>query len=73
MDIAGAKALKERLGLDHAEDAPSVSPDVPVDAPPIYHWTGVSKPPSDGSRADTGDTPATDNTSLFSRLGLSFR
>jgi hypothetical protein len=73
MDIAGAKALKQRLGSNGAEDAPPVTADVPADAPPVYHWTGVSKLPSEASRPDTDDAAVADNASLFSRLGLSFR
>jgi hypothetical protein len=74
MDIAGAKALKERLGLDSARKAPAaaVPAELPAGAPPVYHWTGVSKLPSDQPRAE-GDDAATDSASLFSRLGLSFR
>lgn len=73
MDIAGAKALKQRLGPNGTDDAPANPVDVPADAPPIYHWTGVSKLPS-GSRADEAeDASAADSASLFSRLGLSFR
>ena len=73
MDIAGAKALKQRLGPNGPDDAPRVAADVPADAPPVYHWTGVSKAPSESSRADMDDTSAPDSASLFSRLGLSFR
>lgn len=74
MDIAGAKALKERLGMER-DDAPAGAEraDVPVDAPPVYHWTGVSTLPSEASRAGSTDTAAADSSSLFSRLVLSFR
>ena len=71
MDIAGAKALKERLGLNGTEEAPVGAVDVPEDAPPVYHWTGVSKAPSEAP-ADGGDEPG-NGASLFSRLALSFR
>ena len=71
MDIAGAKALKERLGAKAAEDkAPPVRADVHEDAPPVYHWTGVSQPDSE---ADRDDAPAGRRVSKFLRLGLSFR
>lgn len=74
MDIAGAKALKDRLGSNGADEAPAVVPvDVPADAPPVYHWVGVSKLPSVASPADADDSAAGDSVSLFSRLGLSFR
>lgn len=42
MDIAGAKALKERLGEQGGEDAPAASVDVPEAAPPVYGYLGVS-------------------------------
>jgi hypothetical protein len=71
-DIAGAKALKKRLGLDGADEAPPASK--PADAPPVYHWTGVSKPPADNSAVDADERPAAAaGTALFRRLGLSFR
>lgn len=71
MDIAGAKALKKRLAQNGADEAPAVPVDVPADAPPVYHWVGVGKLPSE-RQADGEDSPV-DNASLFSRLGLSFR
>jgi len=73
MDIAGAKALKNRLGPNGADEAPPVSADVPEDAPPVYHWTGVSNVPARPSSSDVDETSAADNASLFSRLGFSFR
>lgn len=75
MDIAGAKALKDRLGPDGAQEAPAevARVELPADAPPVYHWTGVSKPLSENATADAGDSAASDNASLFSRLGFSFR
>ena len=70
MDIAGAKALKERLGGKAVEeDAPTARPDVHEDAPPVYHWTGVNAP----EKADRDDAPADRSVSKFLRLGLSFR
>lgn len=45
MDIAGAKALKERLGHHGRDDAPAASVDVSEDAPPVYRYLGVSETP----------------------------
>jgi hypothetical protein len=45
MDIAGAKALKERLGPHRPDDASSGLVDVPEDAPPVYHYLGVGDVP----------------------------
>ena len=45
MDIAGAKALKERLGQHGEEEAPAPSVDVSDDAPPVYHYLGVAEEP----------------------------
>jgi hypothetical protein len=72
MDIKGAKALKERLSLNGAKEAPPapVDVDVPEDAPPVFRWVGVSHAaPRDA--ADIG-SPG-EGVSLFRRLGLSFR
>jgi hypothetical protein len=73
MDIAGAKALKERLGPKGTDDAspPGEAADVPVDAPPVYHWTG--KTPSPHRVTDADEHAAGDGTALFRRLGMSFR
>ncbi len=73
MDIAGAKALKRRLGLNGADDAPPVSADVPEDAPPVYHWVGVSNVPARTPASDGDDEPAAGTAAMFRRLGLSFR
>ncbi len=76
MDIAGAKALKKRLGLDGVDEVPPAteSTDVPADAPPVYHWTGVNKPPDQSPAPDADEGSASvAGTSLFRRLGLSFR
>jgi hypothetical protein len=43
MDIAGAKALKERLGHHVEDDAPATSVDVSEDAPPVFRYLGVSE------------------------------
>lgn len=72
MDIAGAKALKERLGPNGTEETPAAPVDVPADAPPVYHWVGIGKLPAERSQGG-GEDAAVDNASLFSRLGLSFR
>ena len=55
MDIAGAKALKRRLGPNGVDDTASVPADVPEDAPPVYHWVGIV--PSEASSADEEDPP----------------
>lgn len=75
MDINGAKALKDRLAQHGAaKPRPAAEPlDVPADAPPVYHWTGVSKAPPQSSPAGTAETIPLRRASLFSRLGLSFR
>lgn len=72
MDVNGAKALKERLGLNGTgEPAPPADVDIPEDAPPVYHWVGV--PRAAGSAPDTLEDDPAANVSLFRRLGLSFR
>jgi hypothetical protein len=73
MDIAGAKALKQRLGPNGTGDTPPDFADIPEDVPPVYHWTGVSKPAPDTSPDVADDDPAASGTSLVRRLGLSFR
>jgi hypothetical protein len=73
MDIAGAKALKERLGAKAAERAASPRVEVHEDAPPVYHWTGVVRQPD--SQADRDDTPADRQVPKFFwlRLGTNSR
>ena len=74
MDIAGAKALKERLGSKAADKASQASVGVREDAPPVYHWTGVPSPPSEASSDEAAVEPGTTGgTSLFRRLLLSLR
>jgi hypothetical protein len=73
MDIAGAKALKDRLGPNHTDDASPVSADVPEDAPPVFHWVGVSNVPARTPSVDADDEPTAGAMSLFRRLGLSSR
>jgi hypothetical protein len=46
MDIAGAKALRKRLGPNVTDQTPSASVDVPEDAPPVYKWVGVTRLPA---------------------------
>jgi hypothetical protein len=75
MDIAGAKALKQRLGLNGVDDTTpgaEVAVDIPADAPPVYHWTGVSRPTSAPPPSVENDEPDA-AVSLFGRLGFSFR
>jgi hypothetical protein len=73
MDINGAKALKKRLGPNGTDEAPPSRGDVDVseDAPPIYHWTGVSQRPS--PRTPEVDDDPVMHASLFRRVGLSLR
>jgi hypothetical protein len=72
LDIAGAKALKERLGAHGRSESPPASVDVPEDAPPVYHWLGVERRSPEAVGAADDEGPA-QTTSLFQRLGLSFR
>jgi hypothetical protein len=73
MDINGAKALKKRLSLNGAREAPpAVEPaDVPAEAPPVYHWTGKTPPETAPSAVEEEDEPR--RAALFSRLSLGFR
>jgi hypothetical protein len=76
MDIKGAKALRERLGSKGTDESLPVSPGTGVaeDAPPVYQWLGVSQPASERPPvAADDDEDASSGTSLFRRLGLSFR
>lgn len=73
MDIAGAKALKKRLGANAADDVAPAVVDVPEDAPPVYHWVGVGQVGAETPPAGTDDEPGARGASLFRRLGLSFR
>jgi hypothetical protein len=75
LDIAGAKALKKRLGeqgADEASAAPAAA-DVSEDAPPVFHWFGVGRAASETEPPDTGDDLAAPGVALFRKLGLSFR
>jgi hypothetical protein len=71
MDIAGAQALKKRLGPNGTDETPRVSVDVPEDAAPVFHWTGTS--PAAGSAESHDAAPPPGRASLFSRLSLSSR
>lgn len=74
MDIAGAKALKERLGskgLD--EEVRRTSVDVHEDAPPVYQWLQVCQREPESAPVAAADDPNDGSTSIFRRLGLSFR
>lgn len=73
MDINGAKALKKRLGLNGADEAPPAAEpsEVPEDAPPVYHWTG--KTPAETAPLEDEDESEPRRATLFSRLSLSFR
>jgi hypothetical protein len=75
MDIAGSKALRERLGSKgEAEPQPAhADVEVPEDAPPVFQWFGVSPPERGAPPADADGGPLVAASSLFSRLGLSFR
>lgn len=75
MDINGAKALKKRLERAGAPSASAAAPtrDVSADAPPVYHWTGVEKPRSEGPSTPTDDEPEAPAVSLLRRLVPSFR
>lgn len=73
MDVNGAKALKERLGQNGADEAPPAAEpgEVPADAPPVYHWTGKMPPQKAMPVREEGDTDR--SASLFSRVVVSFR
>jgi hypothetical protein len=68
MDIAGAKALKERLG-HHGEDDARVTPvDVSEDAPPVYRYLGVSEAPLESQPAVPDEAPPERRRSWLLRL-----
>ena len=74
MDINGAKALKNRLGQNGADEAPpAAAADIAEDAPPVYRWLGVSQAAPDTPSDDLDDAPENRSVSMFRRLGLSFR
>jgi hypothetical protein len=67
VDIAGAKALKHRLGNHGREEAPPVSVDIPEDAPPVYHYLGVETAP-ETPKAAPDKAPAGRGLSRLRRL-----
>ena len=69
MDIAGAKALKRRLGAKGAHTARRASAEVSDDAPPVYHYLGVS----DAKRETPAPAADSARGSLFRRLRLNSR
>ncbi len=74
MDIAGAKALKKRLGQAGAAEARPAAADVdiPEDAPPVFHWLGVKQAAPEARPVAEDDAPD-QAASLFRRLALGFR
>jgi len=75
MDIAGAKALKERIGTNEADEAPFAPGESAEDAPPVFNWFGVRhrKPEAMDPAAEIEDQQHARAASLLRRLGLSFR
>ena len=59
MDIAGAKALKRRLGADSGDEPTCGLADVPEGAPPVFHWLGVTNAPPEARSVDADDEPGT--------------
>lgn len=69
MDIAGAKALKERLGNNGKDAEPAPAADIREDAPPVYHYLGVSETPAaDPPTGDDHRAPAARRFSWLRRL-----
>jgi hypothetical protein len=66
MDIAGAKALKKRLGPHRADENPPDAADVSADAPPVYHYLGVTDQAPEAP-------PEPQGRSLLRWLGLTSR
>jgi hypothetical protein len=73
MDIAGAKALKERLGHRGKAPRPAAPVEVSEDAPPVYHYLGVSDTPPDTPVGSPADEPHGRPRALLRRLGLILR
>ena len=72
MDIAGAKALKERLGQHGGkEDSPEAA-DVPEHAPPVYHYLGVAEEP-ESSAPVADEAPLMRPAAWARRLGRRLR
>lgn len=57
MDIAGAKALKKRLGQNETADTWIPPAYVREDLPPIYHWLGVGQSAPDAPAELADDDP----------------
>jgi hypothetical protein len=72
MDIAGAKALKKRLGPKGTDDAPAGSVNVRTRAAPVFLCVGSETLPVERLQRD-GDDASVDSASVFGRLGLTFR
>jgi hypothetical protein len=60
VDIAGAKALKERLGRMGAQEPAPAERDlhIPENAPPVYHWLRVSQLAPSTHSADNDESAA---------------
>jgi hypothetical protein len=73
VDVKGAKALKERLGHNKADEVPPVPANLADDAPPVYQWLGVSQEAPETPPVVDDDEADGRGISFFRRLGLSFR
>jgi hypothetical protein len=73
MDVNGAKALKKRLAMNGADEAPPAAEpaEVPADAPPVYHWTGKTPPEAAPPRG--GGRNRASQCLAVSRLALNLR
>jgi hypothetical protein len=67
LDIAGAKALKQRLGHHSREESLPGSANVPEHAPPVYHYLGVEMAP-DTSKDVPDDARSGRSVSRLRRL-----
>jgi hypothetical protein len=72
LDINGAKVLKKRLGPNGRFEPQPAGGDVEAseDAPPVFHWFGISRP---ASSEQSDDDEAATAVSMLQRLGLNFR
>lgn len=73
MDIAGAKALKRRLGGSEAAEQPRASVELPEDALPVYRWVSAGRAAPGSPPAGADDPQPTRVGSLIRRLGLGLR
>jgi hypothetical protein len=74
VDIAGAKALKERLGHKGTPGPAAPAAEVSEGAPPVYHYLGVSDTPPDAPVETPADEPRGGRPrSLLRRLRLTLR